>query len=192
MEEIRQARVFDDSTLDFSFALEKATPNFADAPLRITLFSDFQCPFCKILGHEIQKLAGRYRGKLNIRYLFFPLDHKCNPQVKSEMHPYACAGARLSDCAKEKFVAVHDEIYKHQTQLNDQWLLNKSKELGLEECFLMEESQKAMEHLISSTEPFEIDGAPTMLINGRKISGLIPAKALIILLDAFLQVEKAE
>jgi hypothetical protein len=91
-------------------------------------------------------MAARYRGKLNIRYLFFPLDRKCYPQVNSEMHPHACAGARLSYCAKEQFVATHDDIYEHQTELNDQWFLSKSKELGYSACFQSEESEKALEH----------------------------------------------
>jgi uncharacterized membrane protein len=184
--QIREEKIYDDSKLDFSYALVKATENFADAPLRITLFSDFQCPFCKILGEEIQKVSTRYQGLLNVRYLFFPLDSECNQSVSTAMHPFACESARLSYCAKD-FQRVHDEIYDHQMQLSQQWLKDQSQVLGISDCFSNEETKKAVMALVESTKGFDIEAAPTMLINGRKIAGLMPAKALITLLDAFLR-----
>ncbi|MCA9507069.1 MAG: thioredoxin domain-containing protein [Myxococcales bacterium] len=184
--ELKQARVYDDSALDFSFALVKATDDFKNAPLRITIFSDFQCPFCKILGNEIEKISSRYRGKLNVRYLFFPLDSKCNDKLSSQMHPFACAAARLAYCAKNNFVSIHDQLYEHQTDLSEQWILDKSKELGLKECYENSQTQEAVKDLIDSADGFDVDAAPHMLVNGRKISGLIPSKALVTLLDALL------
>lgn len=185
--EIEQAPIYDDRSLDFSMALVRSHEKFADAPLRITIFSDFQCPFCKILGQEIEKIAPRYRGNLNVRYLFYPLDAKCNKKLSSEMHPFACAAARLSYCAKANFVSVHDDIYEHQNSLSEAWLLKKSEELGLKDCYQSLETQLAVNALIESTEGFHIEAAPHTLINGRKISGLVPSKALITLLDSLLK-----
>lgn len=182
----------DDSDLDFSFSLIKSTTNFADAPIRITVFSDFQCPFCKILSKELDKIAKVYKGKVNIRYVFYPLDSKCNSKLKGEMHPFACAAARLAFCAKDKFDEVHDDIYEHQTDLNNQWLSAKSKELGLEECFNSNEASVAVKNIIDSAHIFEIEGAPAILINGIKLGGLVPAKALVALIDSLLVQENAK
>lgn len=188
VKEIKGAPIYDDHGLDFSFALVKAHEKFADAPLRITIFSDFQCPFCKILGQEIEKIAPRYRGNLNVRYIFFPLDGKCNKKLNSEMHPFACAAARLSYCAKDNFVNVHDDIYEHQNSLSEEWLLKKSEELGVKDCYQSLETQLAVNALIESTDSFDLEAAaPHLLVNGRKISGLVPAKALITLLDTLLK-----
>ncbi len=188
--EIQNAQVFDDSFPDFTLPLFKSTNNFAEAPLRITLFSDFQCPFCKILGHELQKIASRYRGQLNIRYIFWPLDKKCNKEVSGEMHPHACSAARLAYCGRENFETIHDTIYEHQAELSEEWIKQKSEELKLTECFANPESEGAVEKIIDSAAPFSINAAPTMLINGRKTSGLIPAKALVFLLDSFLNAKE--
>src|SRR5690606_33581738 len=86
------------------YKIHMATENFADAPVRISVFSDFQCPFCKLVSEQIPDLARGYEDKVNIQYLFYPLDNACNPELKREMHRFACKAAYLAACDKEKFV----------------------------------------------------------------------------------------
>lgn len=186
VENIRQRKIFDESALDSSYQLLETTDGFDKAPLKITLLSDFQCPYCKLLGREIQKLSGRYQGKLGVRYLFYPLDSKCNEFVSSEKHPFACKAAVLSMCANESFAKVHDDIYDNQEKLSDKWLLNKAEELNIKECYQDPKTLEKLKGLIKSAGAFDISGAPTMFINGRKLDGFIPAKALIAILDSFL------
>jgi predicted DsbA family dithiol-disulfide isomerase/uncharacterized membrane protein len=178
--------VYDDKKLDDAMWIIQSTKEFADAPLRITLFSDFQCPFCKLLATELEKIAVHYKGRINIRYMFFPLDNSCNKNVTSAMHPVACDAARLSYCARDQFNAIHDDIYAHQERLDGAWLEQRAKKLGLSACYHDDKTKEAVKALVSEAESFNIDAAPTIFINGRKISGLVPTKALTVLLDAFL------
>jgi uncharacterized membrane protein/glutaredoxin len=184
--EFRRSPVMDESQLNFDFPLVKSTNNFMEAPLRITIFSDFQCPFCKILGDELQKISNYYEGKINIRYLFYPLDASCNDQVKTFMHPLACKAARLSYCAKDNFLSVHNQIYDNQERLSNDWLSQKAKALKISECYESEKTIKAVKEIVNSSDAFNIEAAPTIFINGRKISGLVPTKALMVLLDSLL------
>ena len=50
--------------------LVSTTQNFLEAPLRLSLFSDFQCPACKKLSDMVPKIAKRYAGKINVQYFF--------------------------------------------------------------------------------------------------------------------------
>ena len=189
IEEMRKEPIQDDSNLGFELPLVKSTPNFSDAPLRISLFSDFQCPYCKILGNQLEKLAAKYQGKINVQYMFFPLDSTCNDRVSSPKHPLACAAARLSYCARSDFAKIHDDIYAHQENLTQEWILQQVKTHKLEACYESEETKVNVKALIDKSDSFKIEGSPFMLINGRNISGLIPMRALIALLDAFLKDE---
>jgi predicted DsbA family dithiol-disulfide isomerase/uncharacterized membrane protein len=174
--EMRQEKIYDESFISDNFLLLSSTPNFSDAPLRITLFSDFQCPFCKLLSHELEKIESRYKNLINIRYVFFPLKN----------HPFAFSAAQLAYCARDQFKMVHDTIYENQNDIDQTWLDNYAHKLGLDDCFKGEASKKAIAEIVEKASVFELEAAPTMLVNGRKLSGLLPAKALIALFDAFL------
>lgn len=192
IEEVQKDTIHDDSDLGFQLPLIKSTPNFSDAPLRISLFSDFQCFYCKVLSKQLEKLAPRYEGKINIQYLFFPLDSQCNDSIGSPKHPLACAAARLSYCARNDFTEVHDDIYAHQDHLTEAWLSQKAQDLGLEECYTSEDTQVRIKALVDKGLAYKIEAAPFMLINGRAITGLIPNRALIGLLDAMLAEQTAK
>lgn len=187
IEAMRQETIYDDSALGFELPLVKSTPNFSDAPLRISIFSDFQCLFCKILSKQLEKLASSYEGKINIQYMFFPLDSQCNDRVGSAKHPFACLAAKLSYCARDNFAAIHDEIYAHQEKLSEDWLLHQAKALNVEACYQSEETNARIKALVDKGTTFSIEAAPFMLVNGRAITGLIPIKALRALLDAMLE-----
>lgn len=184
--EMRKKPAHDESVLGFELPLVKSTENFTEAPLRVTLFSDFQCQFCKLLSAHLEKLAPRYQGKINIQYLFFPLDSACNDKVSSRKHPLACAAARLSYCARSNFTQIHDDIYAHQDNLSETWLLQKATELNVKECYESEETTTRIKELVDKGDFLNIDGAPFTLVNGYEISGLIPVRALMALLDSLL------
>ena len=67
-------------------------------PLTVVVYSDYECPFCSLQHREVRSLlAGRKDVTLVHRQ--FPLDASCNPLVKRQMHPAACALARAAICA---------------------------------------------------------------------------------------------
>ena len=43
--------------------LYKSTQNFKDAPLRVVLFSDFQCPYCKVVSKQAHDLIKEFKVK---------------------------------------------------------------------------------------------------------------------------------
>ena len=65
----------------------KLGPN--DAPVRMVVFNDFQCPGCKQLAQTVHDLARTYESSLQIVFKHFPLDSVCNPLVRGELRDRA-------------------------------------------------------------------------------------------------------
>lgn len=163
------------------------TNKFFDAPLRISKFSDFQCPACKSFADIIPALVKRYGEKLNIQYFFYPLDSNCNKNLERQLHPLACQAAYLAHCSGEKFHDIHDQIFENQRNLSQTWIDDKAKELGILECKNSKETNDfVVSHIIRGDE-YKVQSTPTLVINGRKISGSLPLNQLYLLLDEVLK-----
>ncbi len=164
-----------------------STENFKDAPIRITKFSDFQCPACKSVADILPDLIERYKGKINIQYMFYPLDQNCNASMKRQLHPLACEAAYIAHCSGEKFHDVHDEIFLNQRNLTSKWLEDKAKELGVEECAKSQAAKDIVKAHIAKGDELKVSSTPTLIINGKKIAGGLPLNQFIMLFDALLK-----
>jgi uncharacterized membrane protein len=63
------------------YRIAQAAERWEDAPVRIVEYSDFTCPDCLFLHHQLTQLKADFAGKLNIAFQFFPLEGKCNNVV---------------------------------------------------------------------------------------------------------------
>lgn len=168
--------------------LATATENFGDAPIQFTIFSDFQCPACKMLTPVVEAVSKKYQGKINIQYFFYPLDHNCNVNMKQPLHPYACKAAYIASCAKSTdFIAVHDAIFEHQENLSDTWLNELAAKYEVSECMTKPETKEAVVNMISQADLFSVRSTPTTLLNGVKIEGVRSINDYYILMDEILK-----
>ena len=164
-----------DPAVSSGYYVHKSSDNFNDAPLRLTLFSDFQCPFCKVVSEQMTSIIAEFKGKINIQYMFYPLDNACNPNIKGSFHSFACKAAYLAACDESKFASVHDYIFDHQEELSFENLTKWEKDLGLSNCFENKNIQEKIIQTINAGDQFAIKSTPTMILNGRKIEGTIPS-----------------
>jgi protein-disulfide isomerase/uncharacterized membrane protein len=172
---------------DVPYRIASATEDFKSAPLQITVFSDFQCPACKMLSELMAPIAKKYQGKVNIQYSFYPLDINCNVSMKRSLHEYACKAAYLASCVpKEKFLEVHDDIFKHQADLSHKWLDDYAQKEGVTDCVKSKATKENIVNIIKGAEKFKIRSTPSMLINGVKIEGVLPLGQIFIILDHLL------
>lgn len=169
------------------FLIHSSTPNFADAPIRVSVFSDFQCPFCKVVAEQMPQLVRRYAGKINVQYFFYPLDSACNSSVKSAMHQYACRAAMLAACDPAKFNEVHDEIFANQEKLDLDSLKAIADKHGLTACFEGQTTRDAVLASINGATKFNLRSTPTIIINGKKIEGSIPNPHFHAIFDELLK-----
>ncbi len=172
---------------DSPYRIASSTPVFADAPIQISIFSDFQCPACKALSEYMAPLESRYHGKINIQYFFYPLDMACNPKMTHNLHEFACKEAYIAACTGDKFAEVHDKLFAMQDNLTIEALDKYAKELGVTECAASEETKAKVKALLEEGNNFGVSSTPTMLVNGVKIEGVLPLGQLTMILDELLK-----
>lgn len=161
--------------------------NDTQAPVKLLVFSDFQCPYCQKFAELLHKLQRRYPTELAIHYYFFPLDAKCNSEVKSSLHGSACNAAYLAACDQGQFQAVHDELFAHQDQIDGQWLLKFAERKKLTQCLTDPVVQKEITQHIEQGIRYRVQSTPTLFINGKKIAGMIPMIHFMAIIDDLLK-----
>ena len=172
---------------DSPHKIHLSTQNFKDAPLRISKFSDFQCPACREFAEIIPQLIKRYQGKINIQYLFYPLDQNCNDGIKRAFHPLACQAAFLAHCSEDKFVTVHDEIFAHQDGLTQTWIDKRARELGIQDCQNSPDTLNFVKGHIALGNQLEVTSTPTLIVNGKRIPGSLQLNQFYLLFDQILE-----
>jgi len=181
-------KVLGDPKVESPHRLTSITKKFKDAPLRITIFSDFQCPACKQLAHSIEKIIPKYKKNLNIQYMFYPLDMNCNPSIKRPFHNHACSAAFASSCLKqEQFTEGHDEIFANQDKIDRSWIKGFAKKYNVTSCYQKKEIKEKVVEMIKKADDYNIKSTPTLLINGRKVEGVLMPNQLSIILDNLLK-----
>lgn len=186
IEQFKRLPSMGDPDVESPYKIHMATPNFSEAPIRITVFSDFQCPFCKVVADQMPELIRRYPNQVSVQYIFYPLDAKCNSSVTSRMHPFACDAAALAACDEKKFLSVHDEIFANQDKLSDGKLSEIAKQHGLVGCLSNTSvTNKVIEGINQGTK-YNLKSTPTIIINGKKIEGTIPNRQFFAIFDHIL------
>ena len=157
-------------------------------PIKMVIFSDFECPSCKILSEQIPQVVARYAGKIDIQYFYYPLDNSCNPSMEKAMHMYACKAAYAASCMPlQDFAKVHEEIFHNQDKFESGYLDKYISSNKLEACVLDPKTKEKVVSLIKAADPFNIRSTPTFLINGVKIEGVIPNDQLFAIMDEILK-----
>jgi protein-disulfide isomerase len=167
--------------------IAKSTDKFEDAPIQLLIFSDFQCPACKVLSKMMEPIVKRYKGKININYFFYPLDNACNDKMTRSLHPVACSAAYLSNCAADKFYEVHDKIFEDQEELSFEYVNKYAEKLGLTACMNSEENKQQVKTLIDQGNLVGVRSTPTILLNGVKIEGALPLGQFYLLMDELVK-----
>ncbi len=175
-----------DPGIDSKFIINAGKQKFNEAPIRMSIFSDFECPACRSFSKVLPKLIQKYKKDLNIQYFFYPLDDNCNPNMTNPMHPLACEVSYLSVCLSKEFSHLHDEIFE-QEPLTQKWINSVAKDKGVFECLKFPETKKQVVGHIEFADTYNINSTPTIILNGVKIEGGLPEGHFRILFDEILK-----
>ena len=165
------------------------TKGSESAPVEITEYADYQCPFCQTFATlQMPTIEERLirTGKLRWRYRDFPL----------QQHQFARLAAHSAACADEqgKYWEQHDRIYEGQgdwaaaRDAGDHFR-NYARAIGLDlagydDCM---ESAKYAGRIQASLEEGTRAGVastPTLLVGNRLYQGRIDADAIRRLVDS--------
>jgi protein-disulfide isomerase len=159
------------------------------APVEITEFADYQCPFCQTFATlQIPTIRKRLieTGRLRWRFRDFPL----------QQHPHARTAAHAAACADEqgKFWAMHDRIFEGQAEWAGErdataTFRRYATEVGLDAgkydaC--MSAAKYAGRIQASHAEGMRIgvNSTPTLFVGGRLYQGRFDSDAITRLVDS--------
>ena len=150
----------------------------ATAPVTLLEYGDFECIYCGQVYpiiKQVQNLLGD-----NLRFVF-----RHFPTVQTLPHSLRAAEAAESAAAQQKFWQMHDELFTHQTALEDRNLSHYAKRIGLdlerfdhdmtEHSFLQQIDADYQRSLFDE----HITGTPTLYLNGVRYTGATDVESLL-------------
>jgi len=141
-----------------------------NAPVKIVVFSDFECPFCKRASKEMKKIIKKHKDKIAIFYKHYPLPFHKHAELLAKIYE---AGKKLG----YKWDMYEFDYYKKN---NDEILKifeNKLPKNKLVEFYKYMNSQEIADKINKNKEEGKmlgIKGTPYLLINGHPIEGYQP------------------
>lgn len=154
-----------------------------DAEVVLVEFADFQCPHCRMVVPIMQEVSKKYGDKIAFYYKHFPLPS----------HPQAQLGGQAAEAAHRqgKFWEMHDLIFENQESLSKSKMRGFAQQIGLN----MDKFNKDFEdkdvaaHVIKQRgegEAANIDGTPSLFINGKRYMGGKTVEEISAAIDANL------
>jgi protein-disulfide isomerase len=160
-----------------------------DAPITITVFSDFQCPYCKKINDTLKQVVQIYGSDVRVLYKNLPLPN----------HPQAFKAAQAAFCADNqgKFWQYHDLLFEHSSDLSENALKGYAAEIGLDlggfgSCLGSESSKGAVMKDLQEARQAGIFSTPTFVINGRVLKGARNLEDFKVVIDQALKERQAQ
>ncbi|NUN16175.1 MAG: thioredoxin domain-containing protein [Myxococcales bacterium] len=151
------------------------------AKATVTIFSDFECPYCSRIEPILAQVREQSGGKVNVAFKHFPLS----------FHQRAMPAAKASMAAMEqgKFWEMHDKLFANQKELTDENFIKWAGELGLDvEKFKAALANPKWEEKVKKDmaegSASGVQGTPSLYINGRKFEpagGMSPDAILAVI-----------
>lgn len=144
--------------------------------LDISMFCDFQCPFCKQANPIIREFVAKNSSAVRLVFRYFPND---------DDHPGAQLAASAASCAEDqgKFWYMHDKLFQNTAVLTPSLALAYARQVGLDEtlfkrCLTEHKNEQKIKQDMALAFELGIEGTPTFFINGKKAAGVIPLESL--------------
>ena len=154
------------SELDDGLAPAKGS---AKPLVTIVEFSDFECPYCREVQGNLNKVLNSFGNEVRLVFKHMPL----------EGHRNSLPAARAAYCAGEqdRFWQFHDALFAARN-LSPAVFEQIAAEIGLgipkfQACLNSEHSRTAIVKDMETARLFRIDSTPSFLVNGKLVKGAL-------------------
>jgi len=141
------------------------------APVTLTAFIDFQCPYCSREFPVIEELLSKYPNDLNVVLKHFPL--------RSHKFAAEAAVAALAADRQGKYRELTQAMFKNFRSLNEETLKKYAEETGLDlQKFEQDRKDSAFQKQIQEDRQLarkaDVRGVPSLYINGQPVTNRSP------------------
>jgi protein-disulfide isomerase len=148
----------------------------AAAPVDIVVFSDFQCPACRMLAGYLDAIRMEFPDQVAVVRRHAPL----------AIHPYAVAAAQASECAARqgRFEQFHDALFQAQASIGTLPWDRFAQVAGVpdteafDRCMAETGPVAALARDTTDARGLRLNSTPTFLINGTLFRGTPPIDTL--------------
>ncbi len=159
-----------------------------NAPIRVVLYSDYQCRDCKRIEGEIIALFHQ-RNDMSVSIKHTPFNQDCNPFIGSSPHTNACWAARAAEAAglikgNDGFWAMSEWLFAHNGGFTNDDLQNGLVQLGYSDIqqFLdvMGDHDTTIRVLndVNESHALGLYYTPMVFINGVQLKGVFASFAV--------------
>src|ERR1035437_1556812 len=149
----------------------------ADAPVTLSVFEDFQCPDCADEAKMVkEQLSAEFGKQVRIVFHDYPL-----VQHKWAM-PAAIAGRCAFRSGNDLFWNYYTWVFAHQREINErtfpaklaEWAKGAKAGDGFAGCVASRATENEVNASIADALSLEVQGTPTLFLNGRMLPMLFP------------------
>jgi protein-disulfide isomerase len=158
-----------------------------NAPVRLVVFSDFNCPGCREFARTLPALHEFFRGRLAIYFKHYPLSCDCHPKLRLDLHPGSCQAAWAAEAARrqDRFRAFHDLLVAAPGATSDALLRAAARRVGLDlDRFDEDRENPAVRRKVAADldlgTRLGVDGTPSIFLDGRRVRDLRPAALMFL------------
>ena len=155
-----------------------------EAPVRIVVFSDMECPFCRQFHATLRRARQRFGPRVSYTFVHYPVS----------THRFARPAARAVECAAAagRFEQFQDVVFDKQDSLGLKTWESYAREAGLDD---VAEFQRCVRDTIGIPridaglvvgQKIGVRGTPTVLINGWRLPGTPPDTEVTRVIASFL------
>lgn len=200
-EKVIQGQSFDVKENPFKANIDKLKTELgpaigtSGAPVVVTIFSDFQCPYCKEEGKMLRaNLIQTYSKEVRAYFKDFPLE-----QIHNWAKPASMAGRCVFREDQAKFWDFHDWVFDKQDQLKledfrakFEGFLNDKKlnAPNVLKCFDSKATEDDVNRSFNLGRAVEVTSTPTIFVNGRKLAGNVSWPQLKQIIDFEIEYQK--
>lgn len=165
----------------------------ASAPVSVIVYSDFECPFCKLFSATTKAALVKYRANVNLVFRHFPLP----------FHSFAMPAARASECVaklrgERSFWLYSQLVFAHDTSR----YLSAARATGIDtatlsrcmadasiENIVLDEQKAAMKSVLGTPTTFIINHSTGFM---QTLEGAVPLETISSAIDDAIKGKPSE
>jgi protein-disulfide isomerase len=164
-----------------------------NAPIRVVVFSDYQCTDCKKIEGDLMRILDE-RDDVSLSVKHFPFCPACNNHIKKNIHPNACWAARAAETAgilggDEGFFRMHEWLFEQGGSFDVETLRAGVAQLGFEPhefLAIMQDEKQTLPQIYADADEGKSLGlhyTPMIFVNGNELKGFLAPNAVQRMID---------